>query len=66
MDNIVKIGLVLVVAAILIPVGAGIVAGATTTGWDPNVVLLYGLLPLFAILAIAYTMLVHVTKGGRE
>ena len=50
----------IVLLAVLIPIGFSIFYGVTTTGWDDNVVLLWGFIPLLILVAAIWGLIKSV------
>ena len=52
----------IVLLAVLIPIGFSIFYGVSTTGWDDNVVLLWGFIPLLILVAAIWGLIKSVGK----
>ena len=50
----------IVLMAVLIPIGFSIFYGVSTTGWDSNVVLLWGFVPLLILVAAIWGLIKSV------
>jgi len=51
-SSVVNIFIVILLAAILLPISFGLIFNANTTGWDSSTVTIFGLLPLIATVAL--------------
>jgi hypothetical protein len=52
----------IVLMAVLIPIGFSIFYSVTTTGWDSNVVLLWGFIPVLILIAAIWGLIKAVGK----
>jgi hypothetical protein len=52
----------IVLMAVLIPIGFSIFYGVSTTGWDENVTLLWGFVPLLILVAAIWGLIKSVGK----
>jgi len=52
----------IVLMAVLIPIGFSIFYGVSTTGWDTNVTLLWGFVPLLILVAAIWGLIKSVGK----
>lgn len=51
-DNVINIFVVVLLAAILLPIAFSQIFNANTTGWDSNTVTIFGLVPIIASIAL--------------
>ena len=64
-NKAVKMGVALLVVAIVMPIAILAIADANTTGWNASTITIFGtLLPIVAVIAVAIAFLPGKGKGG--
>jgi uncharacterized BrkB/YihY/UPF0761 family membrane protein len=62
MKDITTVAVVVLVVALVIPIAINIFGDVDTSGWDANLVLIWDIIPLFALLGIGIGFIYKLTK----
>jgi len=63
-DVVINIFIVVLLAAILLPLSFGLIFNANVVGWDTNTKTVFKLLPIIAVVALIVTLVYAYYKRG--
>ena len=63
-EAVVNIFIVLLLAAILLPIAFTLIFNANTTGWDSNTVTIFSLLPIISVIALILILVYAYFQRG--
>ena len=64
-DSVINIFVVVLLAAILLPIAFSQIFNANTTGWDSNTVTIFGLVPIIASIALILVLVYAYYQKGQ-
>ena len=63
-EAVINIFVVLLLAAILLPIAFTLIFNANTTGWDANTVTIFALLPIISVIALILILVYAYFQRG--